>query len=47
MTAAVAAGMKVLGYAGRAEPRALRSAGATVFTRMSELPVLIATLPVP
>lgn len=47
VTAAVAAGMTVLGFAGRAEPRALRSAGATVFTRMSELPVLIADLPIP
>jgi len=43
--AAVAAGMTVFGYAERTEPRALRSAGATVFTRMSELAALIARLP--
>jgi len=41
VTAAVAAGMRVFGYAGRTEPRALRSAGATVFSRMSELAALI------
>ncbi len=41
VTAAVAAGMRVFGYAERAEPRALRSAGATVFTRMNELAALL------
>jgi len=45
--AAVAAGMEVFGYAERSEPRALRSAGATVFTRMSELAALIARPPSP
>jgi beta-phosphoglucomutase-like phosphatase (HAD superfamily) len=40
--AAVSAGMAVFGYAERSEPRALRSAGATVFNRMSELATLIA-----
>lgn len=45
--AAVSAGMKVFGYAERSEPRALRSAGATVFTRMSELATLITCPPSP
>lgn len=45
--AAVAAGMTVLGYAARTEPRTLRSAGAKVFTRMSELAGLIAGLLAP
>jgi HAD superfamily hydrolase (TIGR01509 family) len=43
--AAVAAGMRVFGYAERSEPRALRTAGATVFTGMSELAALLAGPP--
>lgn len=41
---AVAAGMRVFGYAGSGhiEPAELEAAGARVFTRMSELPGLIA-----
>jgi HAD superfamily hydrolase (TIGR01509 family) len=37
VSAAVAAGMRVLGYAGDEDAAALRAAGAHTFTRMSEL----------
>jgi len=39
--AAVAAGMKVLGYAAAESPEALRQAGAVTFSRMSDVPGLI------
>ncbi len=39
--AAVSAGMRVLGYAADESPEHLRAAGATTFTRMSELPALL------
>jgi HAD superfamily hydrolase (TIGR01509 family) len=42
VTAAVAAGMRVLGYAERSAPDRLRAAGAEVFTRMDALPELLA-----
>ena len=41
VTAAVAAGMRVLGYAADSEPAALREAGAEVFEAMEELPGLL------
>jgi len=41
VTAALAAGMTVYGYAERTAPRKLRAAGATVFTRMHELADLL------
>jgi HAD superfamily hydrolase (TIGR01509 family) len=39
--AAVAAGMRVLGYAADADPQSLAAAGAEVFRDMAELPALI------
>jgi HAD superfamily hydrolase (TIGR01509 family) len=45
--AGVAAGMRVLGYAGRTDARALASAGAEVFTDMRELPERLQARPVP
>lgn len=39
--AAVAAGMRVLGFAARTRPRNLEAAGATVFNRMDQLPALL------
>ena len=39
--AAVAAGMRVLGFAARTGPRHLEAAGATVFNRMDQLPALL------
>ena len=45
VTAAVAAGMTVLGYAGRTPPGRLLAAGAsTVFADMHQLPALLAQL---
>jgi HAD superfamily hydrolase (TIGR01509 family) len=47
VAAGVAAGMSVLGYAADAEPRAaevLLDAGATVFTAMAKLPLLLAAV---
>jgi HAD superfamily hydrolase (TIGR01509 family) len=41
VAAAVAAGMRVLGYAADEDAGALRAAGAVTFTRMSELPALL------
>ncbi len=41
ITAAVAAGMRVLGYAADSDAAALRDAGAEVFDRMEELPGLL------
>jgi beta-phosphoglucomutase-like phosphatase (HAD superfamily) len=41
VTAAVAAGMLVLGYAADSNPAALREAGAEVFRAMEELPGLL------
>jgi HAD superfamily hydrolase (TIGR01509 family) len=40
--AAVAAGMRAFGYAGRGSGESLRAAGATVFHHMSDLPRLLA-----
>jgi len=45
VTAALAAGMTVYGYAERTSPRKLRAAGATVFTRMHELADLLEVPP--
>jgi HAD superfamily hydrolase (TIGR01509 family) len=41
VTGAVAAGMRVLGYAADSDPAALRQAGAEVFGAMEELPGLL------
>jgi beta-phosphoglucomutase-like phosphatase (HAD superfamily) len=41
VTAAVAAGMRVLGYAADSDAAALRQAGAEVFGAMKELPGLL------
>ncbi len=43
--AGVAAGMHVLGYAGRTDARALEAAGAEVFSDMRELPERLGALP--
>jgi beta-phosphoglucomutase-like phosphatase (HAD superfamily) len=40
--AAVAAGMRALGFAGETSPRELAAAGAEPFTEMAELPGLLA-----
>jgi len=42
--AARSAGMNVLGYAARTRAHALTAAGAVVFSKMEQLPVLLATL---
>lgn len=41
VTAAVAADMRILGYAADSDPAALREAGAEVFEAMEELPGLL------
>ena len=41
VTAAVSAGMRVLGYAADSDAAALRRAGAEVFMSMEELPGLL------
>jgi beta-phosphoglucomutase-like phosphatase (HAD superfamily) len=45
VTAAVAAGMRVLGYAADSDAAALRGAGAEVFESMGDLPALVGSCP--